>query len=77
MSRNIPQVKTWKVTFYYGNRVAVEYVDAPNKRFARWAAREQNYGCSITSPYVVRETVSVVRSSFGGPYIPLPTSGAR
>ena len=65
MSRNIPQVRTWKVTFTYNEtstlRQASEYVLAPTKLLALWAGREQRHGCMIHDPDCIKETVSLVR----------------
>ena len=65
MSRNIPVCRTWKVTFEYrpGHNVirAVEYVTAPNKRFALWVGRKQHHGCILFDPDCVSEKVSAHR----------------
>ena len=62
MSRNIPQVKRWKVTFYYPLTTATEYVDAPTRLFAIWAAREQRHGCTLYDHDCIRESASVLRN---------------
>lgn len=42
MSRNIPQVRRWRVRFYMGHTLLADLVvDAPTKLFARWAARDR------------------------------------
>jgi len=41
MSRNIPTVKEWRVTYWRdGDRILVVDTCAPDKRFARWNARD-------------------------------------
>ncbi len=41
MSRNIPQVRVWRVTYYRdGKQILQCETHAPNKRFARWNARD-------------------------------------
>ncbi len=61
----IPKVRRWRVTFKYrdGHRVikAAEWVNAPTRMLALWAAREQRHGCMIFDPDVVKETISLVR----------------
>ena len=62
---NIPVCRTWKATFEYrpGHSVirAVQYVIAPNKRFAIWNTREQRHGCILSDPDRVSVTVAVHR----------------
>ena len=42
MRNGIPKVRKWRVTLRdaQGRETARAVVDAPNKRFARWAARD-------------------------------------
>jgi hypothetical protein len=71
MSRNIPRVNRWKVTFEYRDghnpTTATEWVYAPTRMLALWAAREQRHGCMIGDPDCVREV---------GPYIANIRKGA-
>ena len=59
MSRNIPTVKTWKVTFIEraneGNTDTF-YTVSPTKLFALWNGRDWHHGCHIADPDY-RETV--------------------
>ena len=66
----IPSSRRWRVTFKYreGHRVikAAEWVYAPTKQLALWAAREQRHGCIIADPDVVQETISLARDNGRG-----------
>ena len=42
MSRNIPPVRRWRVRYYLDRcELAEIIVDAPNRMFAKWAARDR------------------------------------
>jgi hypothetical protein len=42
MSRNIPAVRRWRVRYYMNHTLLADFVvDAINKRFALWAARDE------------------------------------
>jgi hypothetical protein len=68
MSRNIPQVRRWRVRYYLNDLLLAEIVvDAPNKMFAKWSARdramsvghwERVYGADrVTCTLAPRETI--------------------
>ena len=42
MSVNIPRVRRWRVRFHMNHTLLADMVvDAPNKMFARWAAKDR------------------------------------
>lgn len=42
--------------------IAWEYVTAPTRLLALWAAREQRHGCIIADPDCIKETIGIVRT---------------
>jgi hypothetical protein len=65
MSRNIPQMRRWCVRFWLKQIMLAEFiVDAPNKQFAKWAARGEFMLHGPLDRFIARDrvTVSLVRS---------------
>jgi hypothetical protein len=61
MSRGIPPVRRWRVTYWLDGRVlAATEVDTINKRFARWLARERAWLAHANADKV---TVSLSRAA--------------
>jgi hypothetical protein len=66
MSRNIPTVKTWRVTLFWdqpdGTTIRESrcyYVAAPNKRFAWWNARDEILADIGAARFIARDRVTV------------------
>jgi hypothetical protein len=66
MSRNIPRVRYWRVTVYWdkpqGTTIKESrsyYVDAPNKRFAFWNARDEILADVGAARYIARDRITV------------------
>ncbi len=59
MSRNIPKVRRWRVRFYMNHTLLADMVvDAINKRFAWWAARDQMIATHLDR-YMARDRVTI------------------
>ena len=43
MSRNIPTVRRWRVTYQTPEETLYLYVSTINKRFARWLSRDEAF----------------------------------
>jgi hypothetical protein len=64
MSRNIPRVQRWRVTVFWnkpqGTTIAdSHYVNAPNKRFAWWNARDEILADIGAARFIARDRVTV------------------
>jgi hypothetical protein len=66
MSRNIPKVRIWRVTVFWdqpdGTTIRESrcyYVNAPNKRFAWWNARDEILQDVGAERFIARDRVTI------------------
>jgi len=66
MSRNIPSVRTWRVTLFWdrpeGSTIRESrcyYVSAINKRFAWWNARDEILADIGAARFIARDRVTI------------------